>query len=194
MTSLVCVLAACGPEAPDDTDSTPPASASPTPTPTPTPAASSTSATETEEPVPFPADTTDDSAEASADSALTITGVRTASHDGYDRVVLDLAGAGTPGWRVGYVDVATDDPSDRTLDIAGDGTLQVTVIGTAMPTEANGIGSVLTPDYPVLREVNVRGWFEGQDLAFLGLDTPGHPFRVFALTDPTRLVIDVRHD
>lgn len=190
MASLVCVLAACGPESPDDIETRPSASASPVPT----PAASSASATETEEPVPFPASTADDTAGASSDSALTITGVRTAVHDGYDRVVLDLEGAGTPGWRVGYVDVATDDPSDRTLDIAGDGTLQVTVIGTAMPTAANGIGPVLTPDYPVLREVNVRGWFEGQDLAFIGLDAPEHPFRVFTLTDPTRLVIDVRHD
>ncbi len=112
--------------------------------------------------------------------------------------MFELSGTGTPGWRVSYVDVATDDPSDRELDIAGDGTLQVTIVGTAMPVDAGhrsmGAGPVLTPEDPVLREVNYRGWFEGQDLAFLGLDAAGHPFRVFTLTDPTRLVVDVRHD
>ncbi|GEK22812.1 AMIN-like domain-containing (lipo)protein [Cellulomonas xylanilytica] len=168
---------------------TPTGTTLPTPTSTPAP-----SATEVEEPVPFPATTADDTAEPSADAALLVTGVRTGVHDGFDRVVFDLDGPGTPGWRVTSVDVATDDPSDRVLDIAGDGTLQVTIIGTAMPTRTQGIGPVLTPDAPALREVSYRGWFEGQDLAFVGVDSPGHPFRVFALTDPTRLVIDVRHD
>ena len=168
-------------------------------TPAPSPTSPDGTATETEEPVPFPATTGPDTADASADAALVVTGIRTAVHDGFDRVVFDLGGSGTPGWRVTYVDVATDDPADSALDIAGDGTLQVTIVGTVMPGSSavapwSGANPVLTPGDPVLREVNLRGWFEGQDLAFLGLDAPGHPFRAFVLTDPTRLVVDVRHD
>ena len=100
---------------------------------------------------------------------------------------------------VRYVDEATDDPADTTLNLAGDGTLQLVVLGVRLPFETGidewaGPNPVLTPDYAVLREVNVRGQFEGQHLAYLGLATPDHPFRVFALTDPTRVVVDVRHD
>ena len=114
-------------------------------------------------------------------------------------MVFRFEGTGAPGWIVRPVDVATDDPADTILDIAGDGTLAVVLLGVQMPgttgvPEWSGTNPVLTPGYEVLREVNVRGQFEGQELAFLGLDTAGHPFRVFGLADPTRVVVDVRHD
>ena len=99
---------------------------------------------------------------------------------------------------VRYVDEATDDPADTTLDIAGDGTLQVVLLGVRLPYETgieewNGANPVLTPDYAALREVNVRGQFEGQELAFLGGDATDRPFRVFGLRDPTRVVVDIQH-
>jgi len=185
-----------------------PAPATPSPT-TPSPSVSSvpqspavtpapTGAT-TDEPVPFPADARPDEQAASGDAALTLTDVTTGQHQGYDRVVYRLDGAGTPGWMVRYVDTATDDPADTVLDIAGDGTLQVVVLGVQLPFETgidewNGPNPILTPDYAVLREVNVRGQFEGQELAFLGVAATDHPFRVFGLTDPTRVVVDIRHD
>ena len=157
----------------------------------------SAAGTPTEEPapVPFPADTAEDQADSSAGAALTVTGVTTGQHDGYDRVVFELAGTGTPGWIAAYVDQAVDDPQDDVLDLAGDAVLQVVLTGLQMPEgAAPQPAPLLTPDYAVLREVNLRGWFEGQQSAFLGLTEAGHPFRVFALTDPTRVVVDVRHD
>ncbi len=184
--------------------------AAPTPASTPTPATSSAgpnpTATSTAvtppptgEAVPFPADVTPDEQAASEDAALTLTDVTTGQHPGYDRVVLRFDGTGTPGWMVRYVDAATDDPADTVLDVAGDGTLQVVALGVRLPFETGidewaGPNPVLTPDYAVLREVNVRGQFEGQELAFLGVAAADLPFRVFALADPTRLVVDVRHD
>jgi len=151
--------------------------------------------TEAPAPVPFPADTAEDRSDSSAGAALTVTGVTTGQHDGYDRVVFELAGTGTPGWIAAYVDQAVDDPQDDVLDLAGDAVLQVVLTGLQMPEgAAPQPAPLLTPDYAVLREVNLRGWFEGQQSAFLGLTEGGHPFRVFALTDPTRVVVDVRHD
>ena len=162
------------------------------------PSTPTATATETEEPVPFPADVSVDEQSPSDDAQLTVTDVTTGQHEGYDRVVFRLDGTGTPGWMVRYTEGATDDPADTELDIAGDGTLQVILLGFQLPyvtgIEEWGGDPILTPDYTVLREVNVRGQFEGQELAYLGLDAADHPFRVFALTDPTRVVVDVRHD
>ncbi|WP_421732903.1 AMIN-like domain-containing (lipo)protein [Cellulomonas sp.] len=195
------LLASCadgGPATPSQTATTTPAapSASATPTTDPTPTAV---ATETEEPVPFPADLEPDEQASSDGAMLTLTDVTTGEHDGYDRVVFRFGGTGAPGWMVRYVDRATDDPADTVLDIAGDGTLAVTLLGVQIPDttgipEWSGTNPVLTPGYTTLREVNVRGQFEGQELAFLGVDTADHPFRVFALADPARVVVDVRHD
>lgn len=192
------LLASCADQAPVT-----PSTASPTPsTSTSSPAATVTpppTAVPTDEPAPFPADATPDEQAASADAALTLTDVTTGQHPGYDRVVFRFEGTGSPGWMVRYVDAATDDPADTLLDIAGDGTLQVVVLGVRLPFETGieewaGPNPILTPEYAVLREVNLRGQFEGQHLAFLGTATADHPFRVFGLTDPTRVVVDVRHD
>lgn len=203
VTGAALLLTACG-EGDPDTPSSPPASTAATPdvepsTPATTAATPAATATESEEPVPFPADLDADEQESSGDAALTVTEVTTGQHEGYDRVVFRLGGTGAPGWMVRYTEGATDDPADTPLDLAGDGTLQVILLGMQLPAttgvaEWGGPNPILTPGYPVLREVNVRGQFEGQELAFLGLATAGHPFRVFALTDPTRVVVDVRHD
>ena len=39
--------------------------------------------------------------------------------------------------------------------------------------------------------VHVNGWFEGYTQVFAGLEGDVRPFRVFILTDPPRLVVDV---
>ncbi|WP_315095007.1 hypothetical protein [uncultured Cellulomonas sp.] len=194
---VLASAAACAdrePTTPSETSATSTSPAETTAPPTPT-----ATTTEPDAPVPFPADLLPDEQEASTDAALTITDVTTGRHEGYDRVVFDLGGTGTPGWIVRYVDVATDDPADTVLDVAGDGTLAVILLGVQIPgttgiPEWSGTNPVLTPDYPVLREVNVRGQFEGQELAYVGIDSADRPFRVFTLTDPTRVVVDVRHD
>jgi hypothetical protein len=166
--------------------------------PTAAPSTSGPAVSEDPAPVPFPADTAEDSSPASPDAQLTVTDVTTGRHEGYDRVVFELAGTGTPGWFAAYVDQAVDDPNDDVLDIAGDATLQVVLTGVRIPDEAapgySGTNPVVTPDYPVLREVNLRGVFEGQELTFVGVASAGHPFRVFGLTDPTRVVVDIRTD
>jgi hypothetical protein len=128
---------------------------------------------------------------------LTVTDVRVARHDGFDRVVLDLGGQGTPGWDVGYVDEAFDDGSGEPVDVDGDAVLSVRASGTAMPTDS-GVeeydGTTVDPDdTESVEEVVYRFWFEGYSTAFIGVDGGRKAFRVFALSDPTRLVVDVRH-
>ena len=198
----VLALSACGGTAPAPGGSavttTTSASAGSTPSPSATAATSAApepSATETEAGPAFPSTVGIATADPSAGSALTVTGVRAAAHDGYDRVVFDLGGTGAPGWRVGYVDKAVDAPSGKPVEVQGAGIIQVVISGTGYPADTGQTewaGSPLHPALPVLQEVQLRGVFEGQTQAFLGVARAGAPFRVFALTAPARLVVDVQ--
>ncbi|MGF0117392.1 AMIN-like domain-containing (lipo)protein [Promicromonospora sp. Marseille-Q5078] len=163
-----------------------------------------TSADEPTQDVPFPADASPDTADPSRDAALVVTDVRVGTHEGFDRVVLDLEGEGAPGWTVEYVDAATDDGSGDPVAVDGDRVLQVRLSGMAMPGETDGgpteyDGGPIDPDgTESIDEVVYRFWFEGYTTAFVGVDDGAGgeplPFRVFALEDPARVVVDVQHD
>ncbi|MFI9487303.1 hypothetical protein ACIG47_13015 [Promicromonospora sp. NPDC052451] len=159
------------------------------------------SATETAAGPPFAADTRPDTAEPTGEGEtfLSVTDVRVARHDGYDRVVFDLdgTGSGRPGWRVEYVDEATDDGSGHAVQVDGDAILRVSLSGTAAPTDS-GVeefsGDRIEPeDTESVDKVVYRYWFEGYTTAFLGIDEGERPFRVFLLENPTRVVVDVQH-
>lgn len=146
---------------------------------------------------PFPADTTPDTADPSADAALTVTDVRVGHHDGYDRVVFQLGGTGTPGWRVEYVDAAVEDPTGETVEVAGDSPLQVVLTGTAYPfdtgqTEFPLRQPVAAAGTTAVTEAVLLGTFEAQSQAFVGVTGEPRPFRAYLLPDPARVVIDVR--
>ncbi|MBL0888853.1 AMIN-like domain-containing (lipo)protein [Myceligenerans indicum] len=150
---------------------------------------------------PFAADTSPDHAEPTGvgDTLLTVTGIRTGVHEGFDRVVFDLdgTGSGTPGWDVRYVPEAIDDGSGHHVDVAGDSILSVRISGTAAPTDSGVTEADRTPISPAgaeaVEEVVYRSWFEGYSSAFVGIDGAERPFRVFLLTDPVRVVLDVQH-
>ncbi|MFI2486642.1 hypothetical protein ACH47X_07000 [Promicromonospora kroppenstedtii] len=160
-----------------------------------------TSATETDSGPAFAANTRPDTAEPSGagDTFLTVTDVRVAAHEGYDRVVFDLdgTGSGRPGWRVEYVDQAVDDGSGDTVRVDGDAILRVSISGTATPTDS-GVdefsGDRIEPSGTrAIDEIVYRYWFEGYTTAFLGVDGAERPFRAFLLEDPMRVVVDVQH-
>lgn len=194
---VVGMLAACAQRSSAPAVTSAPAAATGTSTAVPTPVATPTVSPSVQDDLtPFPVHTAADTAAPSADALLTVSDVAVGTHEDYDRVVLTLGGTGTPGWRVEYVDAPVDDPSDQPLDVAGTAFLQVLVDGTGYPYDtgvAEWAGSPLRPSgLPQIREVDQRGVFEGQTQLFVGLDHQA-PYRVFALTGPTRLVIDVQH-
>lgn len=218
---LVLTLGACGGDGPDDTETvtvtsevTPEPSDDDTatdessPTDEGTDDDGSTDGDETsgetgdddaEAPVPFPANTDPDTEDPSSGAMLTVTDVRTGHHDGYDRVVFELDGEGTPGWRVEYVGSPADDGSGSPVDIDGDTFVQVSISGSGYPTdtgvdEYSGPDPVEATDSGVIEEVRLRGVFEGYTQAFIGVDDGPRPFRAFLLEDPTRVVVDVRDD
>ena len=195
----VAALSGCG-SGTDDTGAGGSTSSSGTSAPTTTPSGAPGSSSaphddDSEHAPPFPANTDPDTGQASAGASLTVTDVRTGHHDGFDRVVFDLGGTGTPGWDVRYVDQAISQGKGDTLPVAGSAILQVTISGVGYPTET-GIpeydGSTPLPghDTDVVTEVVWDSTFEGTSVAFIGT-TARAPFRVYALAQPTRIVVDV---
>lgn len=175
--------------APPPTDSSAPATLAP-------PAASPTPATSA---LPFTADTRPDNGGGGSGNGLGLTDVRTARHLGFDRVVFDLEGTGTPGWRVEYVARPAAEGSGEAVPLEGAAFLQVVLRGVGMPydtgvapfgddtTRLSGAGT------GGIAQIAPGGVFEGEQQALIGLTGGERPFRVFALTGPARVVVDVSH-
>ncbi|MGY1622588.1 hypothetical protein ACI789_10380 [Geodermatophilus sp. SYSU D00965] len=159
-------------------------------------AAETTDEDTTSDAPPFPATTDPDTEDPSADSRGTVSEIRTGRQDDYDRVVFEVGGTGTPGWDVRYVDEASSQGSGAPVEVEGDAILQVTLTGMGYPYDT-GVEEWAGPD-PLagsgtanVTEVAWDATFEGTSVAFIG--TSGQvPFRVYALQDPTRVVVDLR--
>ncbi len=193
------LLAACGGggTSGDDPSTTAPApTASPTATPSPTPSASATAPVDdAEADAAAPDWATTGDGEASADALLTVSGVRLGTHPGYDRVVVDLGGTGTPGWHVERAATAAEDPTGDAVDLGGEAVLTLYVTGLGYPFDT-GVEELRPgtrgPGGTVVTGTEYSGTFEAQAQVFLGLTDPEAPYRVFLLQDPVRLVVDVQ--
>ncbi len=168
--------------------------------PSPSPSASETTLPDESPPAdeaPFVADRQPDTAEASADAFLSPVGLRFGVHEGFDRIVLDLVGKGTPGWRGEYVDDPTQEAAGEPVYLLGKAYLLVMVHGVAYPTDEGaqpfeGPGRIIPDNGGIVEEVRYGSVFEGQVEIWVGLASD-EPFRVYGLTDPTRVVIDIQH-
>lgn len=145
-------------------------------------------------------DTGSDGEDPSGDNALTITKVRVGSHDDYSRIVLEFEGEGTPGWNAPQWDVDAStmgkgDPitvkGDHTLVIHGTGTASVPSSGQQQAGQQR-LDLDKGDDDEGIEEAFVDPGFEGEFQVVLGTDS--QTYRIFTLSDPTRLVIDVADD
>jgi hypothetical protein len=144
---------------------------------------------------PFPANAEPDTADPSSDSLVTVTDIRVGRHDGFDRVVFEVDGTGTPGWDVRYVDEATSQGSGEPVDVDGEAILQVTLTGVGYPDDTGvdeyaGPHRLSIPETETVTEVVLDSTFEGQTVAFVGTSSQA-PFRVYLLEGPTRVVLEV---
>jgi hypothetical protein len=161
----------------------------------PSPATEEPADDETADAPAFPADAQQDTGQASSGASVTVSDIRIGHHDGYDRVVFEVGGTGTPGWEIGYVDEATSQGSGETVDVAGDAVLRVTLTGAGYPYETgveefSSSGSVSGSGTAVVTEAVFDATFEGTSVTFVGT-TAEAPFRVSLLQNPTRVVLDV---
>lgn len=134
--------------------------------------------------------------EAGEGNGLTVVDVRTGTHDGYDRVVFELAGEGTVGWRVRYDDAPATQGEGEPVELAGDATLAVVLENVGYPFDTGEQEYAgdrnPAPGHPQVQELQLGGVFEGYYDAFIGTAERA-PFRVFRLSDPQRVVVDVQH-
>lgn len=176
---------------------------------TPTPAPTTSAATSPDSSVPAstpPPPTTEDQVvvppnatterktqEPAVGSQVVLTTMRTASHTGVDRVVLEFSGTGVPGWNVEYVDEAVSQGSGEPVDVEGRSVLAVRATGTAYPEPgAPAVPQRIPGDGDgIVTEVVNDSTFEGMTVVFVGLDAEERPFDVMVMQSPTRLVVDI---
>ncbi len=99
-----------------------------------------------------------------------------------------------PGYNVRYVPRIVADPSGRPVSLLGAKRIRV-AFNLAAGHDSHGtnlLASTLTPQCPNLLQVKKAGDFEGVVSFGFGLRRMTG-FRVFRLTNPTRVVIDVAH-
>jgi hypothetical protein len=125
-----------------------------------------------------------------------LTGIRVGHHGGFDRIVLDLDGA-APGFSVRYVKRLHADPSAHLVDLLGPASLRIVLDPANAHDPETGDGTLTTSRrtawrLDLLRETAVIGDFEAFVTVGAGLAHRA-PFRVMTLTNPTRIVVDVRH-
>lgn len=122
--------------------------------------------------------------------------IRTGRHKGFDRVVFEFRGSAVPGYHVEYIDRPVRAcGSGDVVKVAGDGWLSVRLT----PAQAHTDAGKPTIGYrerrlrlPVLRELQSTCDFEGEVEWVLGVSSPNR-YRVLELTNPARLVIDIKH-
>ncbi|WP_409332683.1 AMIN-like domain-containing (lipo)protein [Trujillonella humicola] len=132
-----------------------------------------------------------------AGEPVVLTDVRLGAHDGFDRIVFELAGDGEVGYELGYAADPTAQRSGEPIEVAGRATLGITLTNVLLPPDAP---PGLTPweqrdrlavaDARVIDELITDSWFEGRYTFYAGV-TDQLPFAVARFEDPQRLVVDV---
>jgi hypothetical protein len=120
-------------------------------------------------------------------------GAAVGCHATYDRFVV-RGRLATPGYDVRYVSKIVADGSGKTITLLGTKRIRVVIRPARGHTTGgtNLLPSTLTPRCSNLRQVKKAGDFEGVVSYGLGLRRKTG-FRVFRLTAPTRIVVDVAH-
>lgn len=125
-----------------------------------------------------------------------VVGVRVGSHDGYDRVVVELSGgdAASLYWWAEYDSNPVTQGKGDPVELDGDATLRVNVQGIAMPEPGDEMVRGLQADsgQGEVTGVYVDPMFEAMIQVFIGVEQRAG-FHVSTLESPTRLVIDIQH-
>lgn len=120
--------------------------------------------------------------------------LRVAEHDSFHRVVVEFAGQGTPGWNVTWADKPVEQGRGRELPVQGASYLDIAISGTTMPT-GTGQQDLYYSGTPSLEVGPLEAYEDGtyEDITHLviGMDKV-REFQVGTLSDPVRVVIDVK--
>ena len=122
--------------------------------------------------------------------------VRTAEHEGFDRIVFEFESDGLPQWRASWVEIPiTDCGAGQVVPVSGTAWLQVRFSGAAAHTpegKATSGPRQRRLRHPVVRDLARTCDFEGEVTWVAGL-AGRHPYRADTLSAPPRLVLDIAH-
>ncbi|MCX4981486.1 hypothetical protein [Streptomyces sp. NBC_00572] len=132
-------------------------------------------------------------------SDICVLGVRTATHPTYDRVVIDLGEGTIPGWTTSEQTTPLywgEEGSQTQVPITGDSYLKLTLM-PAETFDVNYQSTYTSPrsesfTYPSLKGQALVYSFEDSNTLGLALG-PHTSYKVFKLTAPNRIVIDINH-
>ena len=136
-------------------------------------------------------------AKAAADPSTRVTqlwNLRTGNNGTFDRIVFDER-VSMSGYSVRYVSRVLYDASGQVVPLRGRYFLRVVISGattSSLPGLRSVMPSLLTPALPEVVQIRKAGEFERVVSYGIGLNRY-RGFRVFRLTSPTRLVIDLLH-
>ncbi len=129
---------------------------------------------------------------------VTLRAVRSGQHANFDRVVFEFDGDHLPSYHIEYIDRPVRQcGSGDVVPLAGDGWLRVRMEPARAHTEE---GQAMIPlsyrprrvNHTNIKEIVSTCDFEAQVEWVLGISSPNR-YRVIELSNPLRLVIDVRH-
>jgi len=125
--------------------------------------------------------------------------MRSAVHDGFERIVIEHAGTGTPSMLARYTDEPMAPGSGAELGIDQDAVLEVVWSGTSSIDDMD-VDQLMQVNDPITdlnttaaQSVVVFPPFEATSSYFIGLDEQ-RPYAVKILQDPVRLVVDIQTD
>ena len=123
--------------------------------------------------------------------ALALTGIRAATHEGFTRVVLEFAGKGTPGvWSAAWTDEAVEQGRGLPIQVEGQAALDLVIDGTPKTATEHPYPSGMHTRAGDLDVVS-DGTFEDNTHVVIGAPA-ARQFQIGFLSDPVRMVIDVR--
>ena len=123
--------------------------------------------------------------------ALALTGIRTAAHEGFTRVVLEFSGEGTPGVRTAaWTDEAVEQGRGLPIQVDGGAVLDLVIDGTPM-TASNTPYPSGTHTRAGDLDIVSDGSFEDNTHIVIGAPT-AREFQIGFLSNPVRMVIDIR--
>jgi len=124
-----------------------------------------------------------------------VVGVHAAGHDGYDRFVIEFAGNGVPNYTVARQQGATFyyDGSGDPVELAGTAGISINVHSASGLDTYTGPHRFTPPGAKLVTEAVNTGDFEGYVGWGLGLERAAC-YRVFELSNPARLVVDVENN
>ena len=140
--------------------------------------------------------------QAAEDSTLTVADVRIGNHpdEGYSRFVVEFDGQGAPGWSQPQWDVLAwtmgkGDPIEvegtHTMVIRGSGVAAVPPDGQRVSGHRKVTLDDSANDDRSIDAAYIDPGFEGEFQVVVG--TGSKTYRIFSLTNPTRLVVDIAH-